>query len=390
MEGANMLARTLTGIGVLFLLAFGLILLSCGSTTDTPVPQSQSSAIFTPGPGSTSNPLGPTVPIPTLSSSVSQSSSTAISSTLAFSVTKPTQHPNSNAITLTLTLTLPGSATPTPNPIVDTAHSWMKALGDKSEIVGTSVAATANGTYLVAGYLTGEHADVFVLNVDESGQVLWTRKLDSTRKRNSAGYQRYRGDEMGAVQYFWTDLKATKDGGSVIAVDAALIRLDPQGKPIWSKQYSPICKYPHDLLLSSVVDLDDGDIVACGSYLIGPSVKETLGDDLIVMRVNRDGDLKWALEYPEFRGAKHPILQMSGDGNLILGSRAEAQGSHMHAGVAKLDLNGKVLWAKSLIPGRLSNEPRGGDPEQSHYLLSRFQGMNVASNHQNMFSQGFS
>jgi predicted secreted protein len=105
--------------------------------------------------------------------------------------------------------------------------SWTKTYGGVLEDVAYGVNVTADGGYIVSGYINGIGAwtagDVWLLKTDSLGDTLWTVIYGAS------------GEDYGF------DVYQTPDNGYVTAGrgsnDFWLLRTDPQGDTLWTRKY---------------------------------------------------------------------------------------------------------------------------------------------------------
>ncbi len=282
--------------------------------------------------------------------------------------------------------TLPVSA---PSP----SETWLRAYGGGLELAGTSIVPLAGGGYLVAAPVEAEAHDTLqfaLFWLDPAGGVLQARTYASDCRRASQGAGSYDRGESG-MRYYWASLAATDDGGGALAMGARLVRLDAEGSPLWSRQYLVGGRYPHELVVASLVALDDGGFILCGSHALPP--QDAAGgheDPLILLRVDRQGDVTWAQEYPTLFGSKHPQVLLAPSGELLLGSRATAGGSRYKVAVSQIDpATGGVNWARTVTAAEMPSRPHHNDPEVGDTMWVRFQALGLTANGSLILCQGY-
>ncbi|MGC9044482.1 MAG: hypothetical protein ACP5KG_11575, partial [Myxococcota bacterium] len=123
-----------------------------------------------------------------------------------------------------------------------------------------------------------------------------------------------------------------------------IIRVDLNGNIRWSKLYNNDVSPGYSFFANSAI-LEPGPNITPPSYIIAGSVKYPSGDnDLIVFKINDNGDVKWTFIYTsQDNDVATSILKIS-DGYLVLGRNISYIGSNINALVIKLDSNGKSKW----------------------------------------------
>ncbi|MFT3770159.1 MAG: SBBP repeat-containing protein [Minicystis sp.] len=133
---------------------------------------------------------------------------------------------------------------------------WSAAFGDANADTGTSIAADAAGNVFVAGTFGGTvefgngpltsigGLDIFVLKMDTSGKVLWSRRFGGVQDEGSP---QIATDGLGGVTLTASFLGTIEFGGgpSVMSAgdtDVMVLKLDASGKHVWSKAFGDVQK----------------------------------------------------------------------------------------------------------------------------------------------------
>jgi len=238
---------------------------------------------------------------------------------------------------------------------------------------GTSIVPCGINKYFVGGFLGGGETDVFVMKMNGDGDIEWRFAYAAKRDRTlpfSNHYRIHSVERNPDGEFSWVGLAALKDGGAAVVVDSALIRLNADGSPRWTRQY-----FPNNLkttIFSSVFELGEGDFVLCGVNTQSPGTYDD--DHVLIMRISSDGQtVKWVKEYPDFKGERHPgfiyAIQKSPAGSsldmdecLYLGTRMvrevpnpknpKRMTKEIQGLVARIETDGIVGWCRSLDTGR--------------------------------------
>ncbi|HUI40179.1 MAG TPA: hypothetical protein VLY86_04570 [Methanothrix sp.] len=209
---------------------------------------------------------------------------------------------------------------------------WNRTFGGSGEDVGTYVALTRDGGYVVTGstksYGMGEER-LWLLKTDSNGSLQWDRTF--------GGFVSSSGDGGWAVC-------ETKDGGYIVTgytkssgaggKDLWLLKTDADGNLVWDKTYGG----PKDDVGMSVIQAGDGYAVAGRTASFGSG-----GDDIWLLKVGPDGRELWnttfggSLDDTAFQMIAQP------DGYIVVG---RTQSDSNRAILIKTDLFGRKLWER--------------------------------------------
>ncbi len=210
---------------------------------------------------------------------------------------------------------------------------WDRTFGGSGEDVGTSVAATRDGGYVVTGstksYGMGEER-LWLLKTDSNGSLQWDKTF--------GGFVSSSGDGGWSV---WE----TKDGGYIVTgytkssgaggKDLWLIKTDSDGNWVWDKTYGG----PKDDVGMSVIRSGDGYVVAGRTASFGSGE-----DDIWLLRVGSDGRELWNTTFGDkLDDAAFQVVALR-DGYAIVGRTDSESGKR--ALLIKTDLFGRKLWER--------------------------------------------
>ncbi|NEX16727.1 MAG: hypothetical protein C1943_08880 [Halochromatium sp.] len=232
---------------------------------------------------------------------------------------------------------------------------WQRAVGeydrnDWAEVVKQTPA----GTHIVAGVTrsfgegsSGDRNEIFLLEVDTNGNVLWQRTYGSVFPDNP------REDDV-------NDLIVTTDGGYLLVgstensdgQDQGLIlKLSDRGEIQWQRRL----KFSEDgeetdwrtSWASAVIETSDGGYALTGTTRTGLNGTH----DPFLVKLSAAGDLQWGRYYddPEegyqyYNDEGYTLIQTR-DGGYLLGLRADA-GHPYYRDIAllRLSANGLIEW----------------------------------------------
>ena len=248
--------------------------------------------------------------------------------------------PYPSSIVITLPTPTPGPS-PTPNALVEEALSeiWMspiatgadtylKILSTPSEIVVSTIARTADGGALVAGFVRGTPLGLLLVKVADDGAVVWQRVLSGADSRREQKIL-YWGD-LWASQAAEPTIVPAGDGGAAIAFDDLLVRIDRDGTVISSTVYVPP-ETDHAILLTSMVPVSGGYLLAGQLWDPHREPPDDLNRGVVLIRTGADGSLMWARRHPGYgvgilykdSGALPPPISrlvVRADGRPVLGT----------------------------------------------------------------------
>jgi uncharacterized delta-60 repeat protein len=213
-------------------------------------------------------------------------------------------------------------------------YQWLRSYGGTGYDIANFVQATSDGGCIVAGD-TGSFGaggeDVWVLRLDQEGNIQWQRSYGGT------------DDEVA------NSIQETSDGGYIVAGDTWsfgagdddfwVLKLDQYGNIQWQRSYGGS---DDDIAFSIQETSGGGYIVAgiTGSFGAG-------GGDIWVLRLDQYGNIQWQKCYGGSDDEYALSIQESSDGGYLVAGYTESFGAGAwDAWVLKLDQNGNVQWQR--------------------------------------------
>jgi uncharacterized delta-60 repeat protein len=228
-------------------------------------------------------------------------------------------------------------------------------IGGGDDDVANVIEATNDGNYIVAGYYTDPTAvnkkDGYLLKLDEQGKVLWSSTIGGTNAER------------------FNSIKQTSDNGYIVCGDISfgsdsdvyLVKTNAMGELTWDKQYGESGESSVDIAASIVVAPDGGFVMAgrtTSSFSAG-------ANDVYIIKTDASGvqDQSWGNKTfgQEHHDGAGEIITTSDGGYLIVGSienRYEplpVDEWYSDVYIIKLDQNGNLEW----------DMVYGGDKEES-------------------------
>ncbi|KPL09305.1 hypothetical protein AMJ71_06785 [candidate division TA06 bacterium SM1_40] len=228
---------------------------------------------------------------------------------------------------------------------------WTRTYGGSGSDRGSSVAQTADGGYIIAGYTrsfgAGE-SDVYLIKTDASGDTLWTRA------------------HGGSDQDFGHSVAQTVDGGYIIGGetqsfgaggwDFYLVRTDGDGDTLWTRTYGG--QYYDEGF--SVAQTFDGGYIVTG--YVEPSASGI--GDLYLIKTDASGDTLWTRTYGELEYDEGQAVAQTADGGYIVAGYTESFGvSGSDVYLIKTNAEGLVG-----VSGEVDEPPR----PRSSYLAQNY------------------
>lgn len=217
---------------------------------------------------------------------------------------------------------------------------WEKSYGGNQDDFLYEVEPVPSGGFIITGWTdsgpsgnklsgTAGNADIWVIRVDDSGNIIWETTFANP-------------------QYEWAQkIIPTSDGGFIIGgtseqnssfgQDFLILKLDANGNLLWSRTYGA----PGNQRLEDMLQMPNGNYL-----LVGQSALSTVNDDQWILCIQPDGTPLWDKTY----GTSTPDYLLNvialNDGNYLL------TGVEGGAGIIrKIDAQGNALWLQSRNPG---------------------------------------
>ncbi len=212
--------------------------------------------------------------------------------------------------------------------------TWGKEYGNNNSIA--SIHPASDGGYIAVGDTmdTGQldKVDVWLVKLRKDGAVEWSRS--------------YRGK----YDLYGINVSAASDGGYYVLGDEyspkdfeeiAVIRVDAAGQIEWQRIWGTMGNdWP-----SSVASTADGGCIVAGETRAYPAVENT--PQAWLLKLDRDGEIEWAREYPYTASLIHRVLQTDDGGYIACGDIAQSSTYSWDAWIVKLDPNGNIEWEEA-------------------------------------------
>lgn len=167
------------------------------------------------------------------------------------------------------------------SPCLFASHQWARAIGGTGTESASSVQATSDGGYILAGRTEdsfGADQDVWLVKLDASGSVSWQRTFAGAAGTDSAYSVRQTAD---GGYYLGCNTQTVGNGN-----DAWILRLDSAGSVIWQKTYGGASD---DWLFSLELTGDGGCVFGGSTSSFGAA-----GINSWAVKLGSDGVVAWA------------------------------------------------------------------------------------------------
>jgi hypothetical protein len=213
-------------------------------------------------------------------------------------------------------------------------YQWAKTFGGSNWDGAHAIQQTEDGGFIVAGYGDWPYGDLWVLKLEEDGDIEWRKSYGQTLV-----------DKAHAIQQ-------TEDGGFIVAgetysgqsgsgdIDFWVLKLKENGDIEWQKTYGE----DENESASSIQQTKDGGFIVAGETRSFTD----LGLDLLVLKLDELGNVQWQKAYG-FRcfDYVHAIQQTKDGGYVLAGEAMSLYPGEEDAIVIKLMENGDIEWQKT-------------------------------------------
>jgi hypothetical protein len=236
---------------------------------------------------------------------------------------------------------------------------WEETYGEDCYLFSTRIQETYDGGLLISGVMESDETegqDIFILKLDQNREGVWLEHFGGPQDEfggawpmEDGGY--LLGGNIVDPDDFITDPGAPGYGGFANRSNIYLARIDANGEEMWSRSYGG----EKNVLASGGVLTQDGSVVVLANIMYFPES----GDDIILMKVDQNGDEIWSHTWDEDSITGFGLIQTSDGGFLISASysasdsRADPQEDFLFI---KTDPDGNEVWSTTF-----------GDPDMIDY-----------------------
>lgn len=217
------------------------------------------------------------------------------------------------------------------NSIGDT--SWVKQFVATGNSHGCSAKQTSDNGYIIAGFDGSVHTAAILIKLDSNGTLLWQKKI-SLPPNSTSGYILIR------------DVIQTSDGGYVVAGaeydyhNGVAIKTDSLGNVLWAKRYGTTADAGFENILSSVHELNNGDLIFGGIHNA-----QTM-EHMWLIKTNKNGNLRWSRTFGGTIGDNGVTAIVTPDSGYVIAGSTGSFANNSRGYLVKADSSGNMEWSK--------------------------------------------
>jgi len=216
---------------------------------------------------------------------------------------------------------------------------WSKVYGGGSDDYGLRVKQTADGGYILSGFMNGlgfGGTDIALIKTDALGNTLWMNVYGGA------------GGEWGNY------VEQTNDGGYLVmgyttsfgagGFDIYLFKVDALGNLQWSKTYGGAgADGSSEWGISGKITTDGGLMICANTSNWGAG-----SNDLLLIKTDSIGNLQWAKAYGGANDDQPRFAEQTSDGGYILSGYTTSFGAgSLDAYLVKTDSTGNLQWSNA-------------------------------------------
>ncbi len=219
---------------------------------------------------------------------------------------------------------------------------WILSIGGEGRDYAPSFCVTDDGFVVVGmtssyghgnggGNLDGSH-DFLAIKINHSGEVIWSRTIGGVDDERGS-YSVQQTSDQGFL------LTGTTKSFGAGRTDILIVKLNVNGDFEWSKAIGGIGGD------GGMTTLETGD----GFITVGDTDSYGAGkQDLLVVKLKPNGELAWAKAYGGIEDDVGSGIAAISDGYIFGGTTWSFGAGEADAGLIKIDLDGNVLWGKTI------------------------------------------
>ncbi len=210
---------------------------------------------------------------------------------------------------------------------------WTNIYGGDGDEAANDIRQTADGGYIITGYVNNGDSDLLLLKTDSAGNIIWSQSYGST------------GSERGF------SIEPTIDDGYIIAgntnsygaggYDIWLVKTDALGDTLWTKTFGGVIgDYGYCVKQTN----DNGYIITGCTKSFGAGIR-----DVWLIKTDSSGNEQWNQTFGGTENDVGMYVQQTTDDGYIITGRSNSYcaygGNDLY--LIKTDENGNSLWAKT-------------------------------------------
>ena len=208
-----------------------------------------------------------------------------------------------------------------------------KKYGGKKPDFINGMTKTSDGDFFIIGYtqsFSSGDFNIYLLKLDNNADTIWTRTY--------GGFGYDEGKEIIPTSDGNYVIVATSNSLNYSNYNVELIKINPAGDMIWTKQYGGN-NYDSG---HSVKECPDGSLIVAGKTA---STAQSVSS-ILLLKTNANGDSTWAKTYSGPDSYEGKFILANNDGSFTLCSDDSSGARDSDIKVMKLDGAGGILWEK--------------------------------------------
>lgn len=237
------------------------------------------------------------------------------------------------------------------------SDTWSKIIGYEKPEIATSVVINSKNEIIVKGvsetYVNEKEYpqvsdglySIQIVNMSQEGVINWAKRYGGPENNFPVTY--LMGQYL--TQLHWKDYAArsevcnTRDGGLLVPHGNYLMKLNSNGKIMWTKKFTLNEKHIISVLIHKSCELWNGDIAVFGSISTSNA-----NDRIFLAKLDKDGNFVWQKSYSG-GGIPFADLEISTHGEFVIGDYSILAGRKARTQIYYINDNGNVKWSKLLI-----------------------------------------
>ncbi|MCT7989335.1 SBBP repeat-containing protein [Laspinema olomoucense] len=228
---------------------------------------------------------------------------------------------------------------------------WIRQFGTDRDDFSLGVAVDSDGNTYVTGQTYGSLAnpqagegDIFVTKYDRAGNQVWTQQLGTSGEDFSFDIALDSNNNLYLAGY----TKGTLGNANVGGDDALLAKYDRDGNLQWTRQFGT----PNDDKFRSL-SIDDADNIYISGYTQGALVTSNGNWDAFVTKYDTSGNQLWLEQFGTINSDQAWGSTADSAGNVYVtgyttGSLGSSNSGSRDMFLTKYDTNGSLLWNQQL------------------------------------------
>ncbi|HFE38724.1 MAG TPA: hypothetical protein ENK06_09975 [Gammaproteobacteria bacterium] len=231
---------------------------------------------------------------------------------------------------------------------------WTQQFGTVAPDAGQAIAIDADDNVYTAGNTGGSLAslnpgvdnDIFITKHSKHSLLLWSKQLGSKDADNITDLVIDAANNLYLTGYSYGDFSGTNNGGA----DIIVLKLDSDGNLIWQKQ---IGAEQDDIATAIQLDANNDLIIAGYSDTDFNGNNSSGLKDIIVMKMTTDGTQTWSQQFGTFTLDFANDVATDSENNIYITGYTEGDFGTGNAGLtdiflSKLDSSNTIQWTRQI------------------------------------------